>query len=130
MFGHFSGVTLRLVDIINDNKWRSAWLLHFPEEHIWYNVDRIYWKSPKSKTTDLVTNTEDKENMPPGEDNEEDHYWLKNELYNLKNDDKGILLFSSTWLNDRIMDAAQKLICKYLGTVYKYKSVLNSQKKA
>ena len=60
---------------------------------------------------------EDKENMPPGDDNEEEHYWLKNELYNLKNEDKGILLSRNTWLNDRTMDAAQKLICKSLGTL-------------
>ena len=112
--GHFSVVALRLADIIHDNKWRSAWLVLFPEEHIWYSVDRIYWKRPNSKTTDLVINDEDKENMPPGEDNEEGHYWLKNKLYNLKNEDKGILLSSSTWLNDRILDAAQKLICNIL----------------
>ena len=34
---HFSGVALRLADIINNNKWRSAWLVLFPEA---YSVQR------------------------------------------------------------------------------------------
>ena len=37
------------------------------------------------------------------------------------------ILLSDAWLNDRIMDAAQQLICKELGI--EYQSVLNVQKK-
>ena len=34
-----------------------------------------------------------------------------------------------TWLNDRIITAAQKLICKALGKIDSFQSVLNSQKR-
>ena len=37
-------------------------------------------------------------------------YWLHNEMYFLKQEDKDILFSQNTWLNDRIMDVARKLI--------------------
>ena len=37
--------------------------------------------------------------------------WLRNEIYILKKEDQHLLLSKDAWLNDRIMDAAQKLIC-------------------
>ena len=37
--------------------------------------------------------------------------WLRNEMYILKKEDQHLLLSKDAWLNDRIMDAAQKLIC-------------------
>ena len=43
--------------------------------------------------------------------------------------DKAILLSSSAWLNDSIMDVAQKLVCKALGKEEEYQSVLNWQKR-
>ena len=48
----------------------------------------------------------------------------------LKNEDVNILKSQIGWLNDRIMDAAQKLICKTLGEEDNYQSVLNTQKNA
>lgn len=50
--------------------------------------------------------------------------WLQNELYSLKKEDQEVFLSKQEWLNDRIMDTAQKLI------MYRnwYQSVLNSQK--
>ena len=39
---------------------------------------------------------------------------IKNELYELKEPDKKILEGSHCWLNDNLMDAGQKLICKAL----------------
>ena len=50
-------------------------------------------------------------------------------MYSLKKEDQHILLSKDAWLNDRIMDAAQKLICKEIGNELSYQSVLNSQKK-
>ena len=50
---------------------------------------------------------------------------MANELYNLTMDEKDILLSEKAWLNDKIMDAAQKLICEICG----HQSVLNSQNK-
>ena len=42
--------------------------------------------------------------------------WLRNEMYILKKEDQHLLLSKDAWLNGRIMDAAQNLICKELGT--------------
>ena len=56
-------------------------------------------------------------------------FWLRNDLYFLKQEDEQILLSNNAWLNDRIMDAAQKLICKEIGTMDSYQSVLNSERK-
>ena len=55
--------------------------------------------------------------------------WLRNEMYILKKEDQHLLLSKDVWLNDCIMDAAQKLICKEIGTDESYQSVLNSEKK-
>ena len=55
--------------------------------------------------------------------------WLRNEMYILKKEDQHLLLSKDAWLNDRIMDAAQELICKEIGTDESYQSVLNSERK-
>ena len=55
--------------------------------------------------------------------------WLRNELYILKKEDQHLLLSKDVWLNDRIMDAAQKLIYKEISTDESYQLVLNSEKK-
>ena len=55
--------------------------------------------------------------------------WLRNEMYILKKEDQHLLLSKDVWLNDRIMDAPQKLICKETGADESYQSVLNSEKK-
>ena len=57
-------------------------------------------------------------------------FWLQKEFYYLKNEDKNILKTKDAWLNDRIMDAAQKLICKTSGKIDSFQSVLNSQKRS
>ena len=56
-------------------------------------------------------------------------FWVQNDSYFLKIEDRNILLSPSQWLNDTIMDTAQKLICQTLGNGNNYQSVLNSQKK-
>ena len=60
------------------------------------------------------------------DDADANNFWLKNDHYNLRFDDQKILRSPTAWLNDRIMDAAQKLICKELAL--EYQSVLNVQK--
>ena len=55
--------------------------------------------------------------------------WLRNDMYILKKEDQHLLLSKDAWLNDRIMDAAQKLICKETGIDESYQPVLNSEKK-
>ena len=112
MFGRFSGVALSLSGIIDAHNWRSAWLILNPEEHSWYQIEKIYWKSCSSDEKDENAVT--------------DAFWIKNDLYNLLHEDLEILRSKTSWLNDRIMDAAQQLICKELGL--EFQSVLNIQK--
>ena len=50
-------------------------------------------------------------------------------MYILKKENQHLLLPRDAWLNGPIMDAAQKLICKKIGTDESYRSVLNSEKK-
>lgn len=62
-----------------------------------------------------------------------EEYWLRNDvmILILIFRDADILHSQSSWLNNRIMDAAnmQKLIYKALGDERSYQSVLNKQKK-
>ena len=114
IFGPFSGIATSLAEIIDDKKWKSAWLVVTPTKHSWYLIERYYWKSsPKSNS--LVQK-------------QDDMYWLKNDLYHLYIEDEKILRSPTSWLNDRIIDAAQKLICKEIGAWHDYQSVLNVQK--
>ena len=55
--------------------------------------------------------------------------WLKNELYELTEADRKILESKDGWLNNNLMDAGQKLICKAIGSLETYQSVLNCHKK-
>ena len=82
---------------------------------------KIYWKSIKNP----IAIKDEASNKAP---NTEEQLWVRHELYFLKNEDANILKSQTAWLNDRIMDAAQKLICKTLGEEDNYQSVLNTQK--
>ena len=99
---------------IDDKKWKSSWLILKPEKYSWYTITRIFWKikSNESSTSQRIP-----------------AIWIKNELYELKDSDREILEGSDCWLNDNLMDAGQKLICKALGSLEAYQSVLNCQKK-
>ena len=70
-------------------------------------LEKIFWKACKDNV--VVIPDENQE-----DDADANNFWLKNDLYNLRFDDKKILRSPTAWLNDRIMDAAQKLICKEL----------------
>ena len=50
-------------------------------------------------------------------------------MYILRQKDKEVLLSKDEWLNDQLMDTAQKLIRKESGTPFTFQKVLNSQKK-
>ena len=54
---------------------------------------------------------------------------IKNDNYHLKYSDREIPLSESAWLNDNSMDSAQKLICKSLGNLALWQSVLNWQRR-
>lgn len=110
-----------LAHIIDRKKWKSAWLILNPDpisREFCYCIDRIFWNNEYKEKGK-------KEHILQRDKNDEEVFWLQNELYNLKLKDLEILLCND-WLNDRIMDAVQKIICKSLGT--EYQSVLYVQK--
>ena len=100
-FGPNSGFATGLGEIADDKKWRSAWVVINPDKHSWYIIERYYWKL--------------NEKAIPSEEKKDKLYWLKNDLYHIYFEDEEILWSPTAWLNDRIRDAAQKLICKKLG---------------
>ena len=59
---------------------------------------------------------------------EDPKVWLETGYCILTVKEKKILLSDTEWLNNNVMDAAQKLICKALGRLESYQSVLNWQK--
>ena len=67
--------------------------------------------------------------MEISDDSNSSKVWLKTADYLLTEKEKNILLSDTEWFNDNIMDAAQKLICKRLGSLESYQSVLNWQKR-
>ena len=103
-FGVSSGICKSISQHIGDRKWKSAWLVLRPDEHSWFIMERVFWKNSHT-------------------------WWVKNDKYNLTKEEKDILLDDRSWLNDNLMDAAQKLICKSLDNLECYQSVWNSQKK-
>ena len=113
-FGKSSGLASQLSNCIGDNKWQSYWLILTTEKYSWYTMTRIFWKMKSNESSNS-------QRIPA--------IWIKNELYELKESDKEILEGSDCWLNDNLMDAGQKLICKALGSLETYQSVLNCQKK-
>ena len=86
-----------------------------------YRIRKVYWKSIKNP----IAIKDEASNKAP---NTEEQFWVRNNLYFLKNEDANILKSQTARPNDRIMDAAQKLICKTLGEEGNYQSVLNTQK--
>ena len=123
LFGRGSGLIKRVAELIRDKHWKSAWLISMPDKCSWYTIQRIYWRNTLKEKKDSFVN-----NNLETDSNQRDDFWLRNENFYLKVEDKNILLSSNAWLNDKIMDASQILICKALGTQDK-QSVLNCQKR-
>ena len=121
-FGSCSGVIECVSKAIGKKLWRSAWLLIAKRKHNWFITEPAFWKQRQNiQSMNLLQQSDiiDKVTEEP---------WLRNEMYILKKEDQHLLLSKDAWLNDRIMDAAQKLICKEIGTDESYQSVLNSEK--
>ena len=92
-------------------------------KHNWFIIERAFWKQRQNiQSVNLLQQSDiiDEVTEEP---------WLRNEMYILKKENQHLLLSKDAWLNDRIMDAAQKLICKEIGTDESCQSVLNSEKK-
>ena len=122
-FRSCSGVIECVSKAIGKKLWRSAWLLIAKRKHNWFIIECAFWKQRQNiRSLNLLQQSDiiDEVTEEP---------WLRNEMYILKKEDQHILLSKDAWLHDRIMDAAQKLICKEIGTDESYQSVLNSEKK-
>ena len=112
-----------LAKLLKKKVWRSVLLIIAKRKHNWFIIERAFWKQRKNiQSVNLLQQSDiiDEVSEEP---------WLCNEMYILKKEDQYLLLSKDAWLNDRIMDAAQKLICKEIGTDESYQSVLNSEKK-
>ena len=94
-----------------------------PDKCSWYTIQRICWRNTLKEKKDSFVN-----NNLETDSNQRDGFWLRNDNFYLKVEDKNILLSSNAWLNDKIRDASQILICKALGT-QDYQSALNCQKR-
>ena len=92
VYGQGSGLMMRIAEIIQEKKWKSAWLVLTPQPNSMYTVRRFFWRNTASRVV---------------QSKEKGDHWLKFEQYHLKNEDKDILLSPNAWLNDRIMDTAQ-----------------------
>ena len=86
------------------------------QKHSWFTNDRLYWKGNR-KAIEI------------SDDSNSSKVWLETADYLLTEKEKNILLSDTEWFNDNIMDAAQKQICKALGSLESYQSVLNWQKR-
>ena len=108
-----------LAKLLEKKLWRSTWLLIAKRKHNWFIIERAFWKQRQNiQSVNLLQQSDiiDEVTEEP---------WLRNEMYILKKEDQHLLLSKDAWLNDRIMDAARKLICKEIGTDESYQSVLN-----
>ena len=93
------------------------------QKYNWFIIEHAFWKQRQNiQSVNLLQQSDiiDDVTKEP---------WLRNEMYSLKKKDQHLLLSKDAWLNDRIMDAAQKLICNEIGTDESYQLVLNSERK-
>ena len=112
-----------LAKLLEKKLWHSTWLLIAKRKHHWFIIEHAFWKQRQNiQSANLLQQSDiiDEVTEEP---------WLRNEMYILKEEDQHLLLSKDAWLNDRIMDATEKLICKEIGTDESYQSVLNSEKK-
>ena len=114
-FGPSSGAIDAVKNSIAHKNWKSSWLILEKQRFSWFYIDRIFWKKKSNATI----------SEPQLKSNE----WLHSRLYILSHEDKNILLSKDEWLNDNLLDAAQKLICEEIGTPSTFQTVLNSSKR-
>ena len=95
-----------------------------PLEDTLSNVEDTEVNEPQECSADEVPNVDEALDA----DTSVSKTWIRNEYYILSHEDKKLIECCDGWLNDNIMDAAQKLICKKLGNMEMYQSVLNLQK--
>ena len=75
IFGPSSGIVMSLQTILNNRKWKSAWLLLREKEHSWFLVERCFWKISSKKNG--VKEGEFDQNINK-------IFCLQNDMYNLR----------------------------------------------
>ena len=80
-----SGIALNISEIINHKNWKSAWLILLPDKYSNYIGYHFYWKH-QNRPVIIFQDEIENENLIP------DEFWVKNDFYLLKLDDKRILL--------------------------------------
>ena len=48
LFEEHSGISIRILEAVNNRKWKSSWLLLESEKHSMYRIRKVYWKSIKN----------------------------------------------------------------------------------
>ena len=110
-FGSASGLAINIAQYA-DRNWRSVWLILSPQEYSWFIFVCLYRKKQiKPQVIKVPDDSQDQKMVA------EAATWIKNNDRNLKYSDREILLGESTWLNDNLLDSAQKLIRKSLGNL-------------
>ena len=94
-FGKLSGLASQLSNYIGNKKWKFSWLILIPEKYSWFTMARIFWKIKSKNRLTL---------------REFLQYGSETNFMSLRN-----CIKIDCWLNNNLMDADQKLICKALG---------------
>ena len=123
-FGSASGIAMDITQYA-DRNWRPAWLILSLEEYSWFIIDWVYCrKQIKPQVIKVSDDSLDQKMVTKAE-----NWTKKNNDYHLKYSNRKILLSESAWLNNNLMDSAQKLICKSLGNLASSQSVLNWERR-
>ena len=117
-FGPNNGAIDEVRKAIRKKNWQWAWLLIEKRKHSWFVIARVFWKKRKLNTIQELDITD----TPQDE-------WLHNRIYILMAQDKAILLSKGEWINDRMMDAVQKLICDEIGPRLLFRQCLTPKRK-
>ena len=92
-FSQCSGVCKAVEEIMQNKNCQSAWLLMKEDMYLWFMIHQIFWKT-RIKVNPVVISKD--QNL----DFYSDDLWVRNYLYNLKNENKIILISKAVWHNE------------------------------
>ena len=80
-FGRFSVVSKALEEIIQSKNWRPACPVMVEDKYVWFMIRQIFWKTHVKVSPAVVSKGQLL-----------DFLWVRNDLYNLKNEVTNILI--------------------------------------
>ena len=92
-FSQCSGVGKAVEEIMQNKNWQSAWLLMKEDMYLWFMIHQIFWKT-RIKVNPVVISKDQHLDFYS------DDLWVRNYLYNLKNENKIILISKVVWHNE------------------------------